>query len=209
MSLGERLDVAIKAAGLSQSEVARRVPCKVQQVNQIVKNQRQLSKHLARIAEVIGVSVHWLTTGQGDWKPPHMPDAPAELEGDSLLIPTVGSAAAAMGASVDGEVDCEPPVRIRDRWRAVKIHGDSGYPVVLDGQTVLIDPALPCERNRIVVVHTDDGPQLKRIGDQLDDGRVMLASINAGLDPKLVRLSDYARAPEVVVGVVFTDSVAR
>lgn len=138
-----------------------------------------------------------------------MPDAPAELEGDSLLIPTVGSAAAAMGASVDGEVDSEPPVRIRDRWRAVKIHGDSGYPVVLDGQTVLIDPALPCERNRIVVVHTEDGPQLKRIGDQLDDGRVMLASINAGLDPKLVRLSDYARAPEVVVGVVFTDSVAR
>ena len=193
-----------------------------------MRNQRlEIGRHLHELADFLQVDPSWLDTGDGPapdwWRPPVAPAqrhdsvegrarpamASAVMRGVDLLVPVVGRAAAAHGAQVDGDTDGEPPLRIRDRWRAVKIHGDSGYPVVLDGQTVLVDPVLPCERNRIVVVHTDDGPQLKRIGDQIDDGRVMLASLNAGRDPKLVRFSDYARAPEVVVAVVFTDSVAR
>jgi len=208
----ERWSLAMKRAGFpDQDSLADRLDVSKQVLTQVKNRKTPGEKRWPEIAKALRCTVEWLRDGTGpdpEWMTPHEP-GPAERDGADLLVPVVGRAAAAQGASVDGETDAEPPVRIRDRWRAVKIHGDSGYPVVLDGQTVLVDPALPCDRNRIVVVHTDDGPQLKRIGDQLDDGRVMLASLNAGRDPKLVRFSDYARQPEVVVAVVFTDSVAR
>lgn len=233
-TIGDRLEMGLTALSLSGAELARRAGLPNRHmVSRLKSGDRPAAQHLDAIARVLGTTREWLVNGTG--MPPTW--APADATEDRLfrpsgrnflrenkqntystdlspsdrdvLYPVVGRAAAASGVHVDGVTDEEPPVRIRERWRAVKIHGDSGYPVVLDGQTVLVDPALPCERNRIVVVHTDDGPQLKRIGDQLEDGRVMLASLNAGRDPKLVRFSDYARQPEVVVAVVFTDSVAR
>ncbi len=218
----ERIRKGIAAKGLSVAEVSRRLGVTHQAVQSVLSGRTPGRVHYPKLSAILDCQVEWIANGTGEaptWacafaKIPAIPIGLTatplpERDGADLLIPTIGRAAAAQGASVDGDTDAEPPVRIRDRWRAVKIHGDSGYPVVLDGQTVLVDPVLPCERNRIVVVHTDDGPQLKRIGDQIDDGRVMLASLNAGRDPKLVRFSDYAHAPEVVVAVVFTDSVAR
>lgn len=208
LTADERWSLAIKRAGYpSQDALADAIGVSKQVLNQIKKRRTPGLKRWPVIANALGVSLDWLRDGAGST--PWADTTTATRADGSLLIPVVGRAAAAQGAHVDGETDAEPPVRIRERWRAVRISGDSGYPVVLDGQTVLVDPVLPCDPNRIVVVHTDDGPQLKRIGKQEPDGRVILASLNAGRDPKLVRLSDYARAPEVVVAVVFTDSVAR
>jgi transcriptional regulator with XRE-family HTH domain len=87
MSLGDRIHVACVAAGISQAELARRVPCKPQQITDLAKNKRGFSKHFPRMAEVLGVRVEWLTTGEGPWKPgvgeaapqPISPDIGAEI----------------------------------------------------------------------------------------------------------------------------------
>ena len=171
--------------------------------------------NLEGIARATGVSASWLSTGLGDMISGAVSYTVNEAPGhyqtaeNDIFVPVIGRAAAADGAHVDGTTDDEPPMRLRARWKAVKIHGDSGYPVVLDGQTVLVDPRLTPEANRIVVVATDRGPELKRFGGQEPDGRVILASLNAGRDPKLVRLDDMATPPLVVVGVLFSDSVAK
>jgi transcriptional regulator with XRE-family HTH domain len=129
--------------------------------------------------------------------------------GDSrraMLIPYAGRAAAAQGAHVDGETADEDPLPIRPHWRAHLIAGDSGLPIVYPGQTVLTDPRLKPKKNRIVVLPTRDGPVLKRWGEIEGDG-VIVASLN-GMDPTHYHLADHGQA-EVVVAVVFTDSVAK
>lgn len=68
MSIAERIHVACVAAGISQAELARRVPCKPQQITDLIKNKRGFSKHFPRIAEVLGINVAWLTTGEGPWR---------------------------------------------------------------------------------------------------------------------------------------------
>lgn len=205
----DRWKAAVRHAGMkSQTDLAIRIGVQRQVISQLKSGHVQHVRLWPEVCALLNAEKDWLQHGRGpvpDWL-----DVPApERQRDALLIPVVGRAAAAHGAHVDGDTASEPPLRIRDRWRAVVIHGDSGYPVVLDRQTVLVDPDVKPDLNRIVVVHTDKGPELKRWGGEERDGRVMLASLNAGRDPKLVRLSDYARQPEVVVGVVFTDSVAR
>lgn len=65
MGLGERIQFACSAAGISQAELARRVPCKPQQITDLIRNKRLYSKHFPRIASVLGVEVAWLTTGKG------------------------------------------------------------------------------------------------------------------------------------------------
>lgn len=125
---------------------------------------------------------------------------------DDLHLQVVGRAAAAHGAHVDGETDQPDPIRIRSRWRVHVISGDSGGDVVLPGQSVITDPALKPKRNRLVVIPSDNGPVLKRWGELHGDS-VVVASIS-GMDPCLVPLAELG-SPEVVVGVLFTDSVAK
>jgi transcriptional regulator with XRE-family HTH domain len=130
----------------------------------------------------------------------------ASYDDGDMTLPIAGRAAAARGAHVDGETAQPDPIRIRKHWRAHVIAGDSGLPIVFPGQTVLTDPRLQPHKNRIVVLPTTDGPVLKRWGE-LADGIVIVASLN-GLDPTHYHLADLGQ-PEVVVGVIFTDSVAR
>jgi hypothetical protein len=131
--------------------------------------------------------------------------AEAGTDGD-LMLQAAGRAAASEGAHVDGDTVQPDPVRIRARWRVHVIHGTSGGDVVLPGQSVITDPALAPKRNRLVVIPSDAGPVLKRWGE-LHGESVVVASIS-GMDPCLVPLAELG-SPEVVVGVLFTDSVAK
>lgn len=106
----------------------------------------------------------------------------------------------------------EPPIKIRHHWEAVIIHGDSGYPIVWPGQTVLIDRRLPVTKDRLVVVRTEDGHVIKRFsGISGDDGHEVasLSSINFGLGSLTIPADEFETRAWVVVGIVFTDSVAK
>lgn len=124
-------------------------------------------------------------------------------------IPIIGVVTAGSGwAEPSQDPDDHKPIAIPSHWRAVTIQGDSGYPVVWDGQTVLVDDRLPLKHNRLVVVQTEDRrAYLKRycVCDAVPSGFI-LASVNIGRD-SFALFPDQAVRLSVVVGTLFTDSV--
>jgi lambda repressor-like predicted transcriptional regulator len=126
-------------------------------------------------------------------------------------IPIIGVVTAGAGwAEPSQDPDDHKPIAIPSHWRAVTIQGDSGYPVVWDGQTVLVDDRLPLKHNRLVVVQTEDRrAYLKRycVCDAVASGFI-LASVNIGRDSFALQPDQSVRM-SVVVGTLFTDSVVK
>jgi SOS-response transcriptional repressor LexA len=126
-------------------------------------------------------------------------------------IPVIGVVTAGSGWSDPSQdPDDWKPISIPAHWRAVRIQGDSGYPVVWDGQTVLVDDRLPLKHNRLVVVQTEDRrAYLKRycVSEHVPAGFI-LSSVNIGRDSFALPPGQPVRIA-VVVGTLFTDSVVR
>jgi phage repressor protein C with HTH and peptisase S24 domain len=139
--------------------------------------------------------------------------ARAEAVGADVVmsIPIIGVVTAGSGwAEPSQDPDDWQPIPIRSHWRAVRIQGDSGHPVVWDGQTVLVDDRLPLKHNRLVVVQTEDRrAYLKRycVCSDVPSGFV-LASVNIGRDSFALPPNAAVRMA-VVVGTLFTDSVVK
>ena len=129
----------------------------------------------------------------------------------STHIPMIGVVTAGAGwAEPSQDPDDLAPIAIPSHWRAVRIQGDSGYPVVWDGQTVLVDDRIPLKHNRLVVVQTEDRrAYLKRycVCDAVASGFI-LASVNIGRDSFALQPGQSVRM-SVVVGTLFTDSVVK
>jgi len=64
-----RLKYARERAGLSQSELARRIGIKPQSIQYIESGSTQKSRYTLEIANVLGVSVEWLVYGEGSSEP--------------------------------------------------------------------------------------------------------------------------------------------
>jgi transcriptional regulator with XRE-family HTH domain len=58
--VAERLDLAMKEAGLNQSELARRVGSTPAAINQILKHKTNVSRFAPDIARELGVALDWL-----------------------------------------------------------------------------------------------------------------------------------------------------
>jgi SOS-response transcriptional repressor LexA len=131
--------------------------------------------------------------------------------GVAARIPVIGVVTAGAGwADPSQDPDDHQPIPIPKHWRAVAIQGDSGYPVVWDGQTVLVDDRLPLKHNRLVVVQTEDRrAYLKRycVSDAVPAGFI-LSSVNIGRDSFALHPHQAVRM-SVVVGILFTDSVVK
>ena len=64
-TIGERVREAMEVAGLSQSELARRIGKKQQAIQQILSGTTQRSRYLPEIARETRCSLDWLLTGVG------------------------------------------------------------------------------------------------------------------------------------------------
>jgi transcriptional regulator with XRE-family HTH domain len=74
-TLGDRMTAARERAGLTEAEVARRIGVRTRTVHQWENDMSEpRSNRLHLLSGVLGVSLMWLMTGQGDGVPP--PDAP-------------------------------------------------------------------------------------------------------------------------------------
>lgn len=73
MTFADRLDRALTHAGMNQSELARALKSQPHRVGAWVNDGViPSSKHLMRLPELLGVSGHWLLTGDG----PMIPEDP-------------------------------------------------------------------------------------------------------------------------------------
>lgn len=69
-TLADRLTIAMKSAGLNQVALAEaastsKLPISQQNIQQLKSGRNKTSKHLPALAEALGVSLEWLTTGRG------------------------------------------------------------------------------------------------------------------------------------------------
>ena len=70
-SLGARIRAAREAAGLSQGELAARIPgVKQQSIDQVERGLVQRPRFLPELAEVLNTTTTWLLTGEGNAKRP-------------------------------------------------------------------------------------------------------------------------------------------
>jgi len=76
-TLQSRLRLAREAAGLSQTEVARRIGIAQPTYSDLENKPGSSSKHLVKIASVLGVSADWLAYGEG---PRDAAQAPEDAE---------------------------------------------------------------------------------------------------------------------------------
>ncbi|RSV34369.1 helix-turn-helix domain-containing protein [Sphingomonas sp. ABOLE] len=72
MNIGERIDDRLKAIGISQAELARRVGVRQSTINGLIRGESRGSKHLHVIARILRTSPAYLT---GETEDP-APDAP-------------------------------------------------------------------------------------------------------------------------------------
>jgi len=61
MALGERITERLEAAGMSQSELARRVGMAQSSINALINRNKVGSKHLHKIARELGTTAEYLT----------------------------------------------------------------------------------------------------------------------------------------------------
>jgi SOS-response transcriptional repressor LexA len=143
---------------------------------------------------------------------PDFTPAGVNRSGAAAEIPYVGIVSAANPSRpvwvASGAADDihRPPLKIKKHWRAVRVHGDSGHPIIWDRQTVIIDDQLPVKEGRIVVVQTNTGEAyVKRFAGE-NETHVFLAGLDAGLHSVVLPKGETRMA--VVVCVAFTDNVA-
>ena len=85
-TLGDRLTAAREAAGLTTEDLATRLGVKLTTLEaweHDVKEPR--ANRLQMLAGMLGVSLTWMLTGQGDGLPPPSDDATADVDARALL----------------------------------------------------------------------------------------------------------------------------
>lgn len=115
MSIGERIRSARKRAGMTQSELAKKVGMKQATLSQLETGESEGSKLIVGLAHHLGVSAIWLQTGRGEptlIKTPAPEPAPQFLERlnaeEHDLIQKLRKATAAGRASILSAADsCE------------------------------------------------------------------------------------------------------
>lgn len=90
-TLAERLRVALKASGLDQSELARRVGTVQQTIHSILSGKSKSTTRGAQIAKALGVNPIWLETGEGPMRLEGAEAAPTPSGYHSVPSPTAVS----------------------------------------------------------------------------------------------------------------------
>jgi transcriptional regulator with XRE-family HTH domain len=223
MTTGERIRAVLKERAMYVKDLAKAVGLSPQAMAQIVNGSRPGTKRLPMIADALGVSLHYLTTG-GVAEPstPYVtkstngPQDTRVNEGEpsnTTTLPLVGEAAAADSEDVWSdivEMEEAKNLQLKGNLIVVKIRGRSAYPVIFPGQFALVDMDRVNNvdnKNIVVVFNGQDQSRcmVKRyVEDKHFPGGFALVSVNIGSEVYAATElpPDYFMAP--VVGVLFS-----
>lgn len=181
-TFSDRLKHALKHSGMTQIALAKAVGIAQPTVHKLLQPKAQGSSHVAKIAHALGVSPLWLEAGT----PPMLPasDVPRMI----AVAGYVGAGAEVhaiddhvRGAGID---EAPPPPGFEGSCVAVKVRGDSMYPLLDDGWVLyyanehagVSDDAV----GRLCVAKTVDGTVfVKRLRRGSRKGLWRLESLNA------------------------------
>lgn len=214
---GQRLRERMTEAGLTQSELARRLGISQTMVGKLANGDVQGSKHLHRIARELGTTPAYLAGETDDPSegalPPPTVDAIAD-QLDAVMIPEVQ-----VGLSMGGGSTVEdwPVVQMvpfsrawlrgltasgADQLLVARGDGDSMMPTILDQDLVIIDRAqdTPRQQDRIWALTYGGWGMIKRLRS-LPDGTLQINSDNAAVSP-IIAYEGEAQIIGRIVGVV-------
>jgi phage repressor protein C with HTH and peptisase S24 domain len=194
----ERLKSRMKERGFSQSELARRVQVTQSSIYSLVSGDAYGSKHLHKIARVLGTTPAWLEGETDDPDEGALPDPTPELIAEQLDLVGVASIDLAYGmGGTFTDVPVEEEVRHFPRafvasltdtppehlsWARGK--GDSMAPTISDGDWVLIDRSHTriLEQDDIWALSVGDVGMIKRV--RLRPEGLVLLSDNRSVPPE-------------------------
>jgi transcriptional regulator with XRE-family HTH domain len=182
MELKDRVKIARQNAGLSQSELARRIGIAPQAIQAIESGRVRQTKHILAMSRELDVSPEYLS---------------GETVNLNFRTPIIGIARAGtedilyeVGQSNLG--DTEPPEMSTDKTVALEVRGSSMGGRIEDGDLVFYEdrrePVTPDLYGKVCVIGCSDG-------------RVLIKRIKAGSRPGLFHLVSYSAEPEFDVAV--------
>lgn len=199
MSVGARIDEKMKAMGLSQAELARRVKVSQPTINALIKGDNAGSKHLHRIAAELETSPAYLNGETDDDSPTTVAPSAMEALADKFDLAMVAELELgySMGAgAIFDQYQHRGVVPFQRSWLRTMMRGtfadlfvargegDSMQPTLLDGDIVLIDTAQRDirQQDRIWALSYGDLGMIKRVRRR-PDGSYLLLSDNATVPP--------------------------
>lgn len=185
---GDRLQQAMSAAGMSTSELARRMGLSYQAVKKVLNGGSFNTENNSAAAKVLGVHSDWLATGKGERVAPPIvaePNRIYEVKSPLPGIPVVGTAKLGDAGNFceleypvghgDGRIDW--PSRDPAAY-ALRCKGDSMKPRIRHGEFVIVEPNHPVNPGDEVLVKAKDGRvMVKQFGYQRE-GMIYLESVN-------------------------------
>jgi phage repressor protein C with HTH and peptisase S24 domain len=201
----DRLQQALVWAGVSQAALAKRAGVSTSVMTKYLQGSEPGLFRAARLADVLGVSLHWLATGEG---PPN-----AEAVG-FFSVPlfdvqlAAGAANFSDGAQQLGEMPLDRDLLSRlgrsnaDGLAAVVADGDSMEPLIRDGARILIDLRDCRLREGIFSFRMGDELRVKRLR-RLAEG-IEVLSENPRYEPERLagdKLRDFAIIGRVLMTV--------
>jgi phage repressor protein C with HTH and peptisase S24 domain len=174
--LSERLSLAMERAGVSQSELARRVGMKQPSISAIVSGDTTHTKFGAEIAVALGVRFEWLVLGTGPMVQEDRPktDDPKRPAGEVDLsrqvdvpdIPTMPRDVPVLGIAVGGHdadftivpgevvdyVRRPPGIQRTRRVFAIYVQGESMWPRFKEGELLYLSPDRPARGGDDIVI---------------------------------------------------------
>ncbi|MBF0369289.1 MAG: helix-turn-helix domain-containing protein [Magnetococcales bacterium] len=199
MNLGDRIQIARKAAGLTQKELADRVGISQTAVHKLECGRSKSSRKTVTIALTCGVDPVWLETGHGEMSLSPAGVTPQDtatrgVSDSDRPYPTRGYLvtrlpllswieASSQGAPQDQVGDERTWVSlgqdVNQKAFALQVSGDSMATEFTDGDIIVVDPDARAENNHFVVARLigEDKATFKQL--IIDGGRQYLKPLNS------------------------------
>lgn len=199
MVIAERVKERLEVAGISQSELARRLGISQPTIAKLATGNTQGSSHLHRIARELGTTPAYLTGETDDPNEGALPAPTPSILAEQLglsMIPEVDIAYSMGGGSVVEEYAPTTMVPFRQDWLnrltrggpadvfLTRGDGDSMMPTILDGDDVLVNRAdnVVRHQDRIWALGYGELGMIKRVR-RLANGLFQLNSDNPNVTP--------------------------
>ncbi|BBI51066.1 transcriptional regulator [Vreelandella olivaria] len=196
MELKDRLRLARKHAGLSQSQAAIKSGIDQATISNLERGKHHSSTHLLQIADALNVSYRWLTAGIGEMQP-SISDGRAGYAVESLpssndyaLIPQLSVRGENGNGYLNDHVEVKGDLAFKREWLAkigakpenlsvIYADGDSMEPYIVSGDVVLIDHGCTTPVNgKVFAIQRPDGSiSIKRLIQHIT-GEWVLSSDN-------------------------------
>lgn len=201
-----RLKKSIAEAGLSNTELAKRLGVSKAAVSNWTRRGTIATDNLAKVAAECGVSLEYLISGRGGGG-----------SGGAQLVPVIGHAIASpsgggyftdMGLAA-GAADEFVPWPTRDsRAYALRVKGDSMEPRIRQGELIVIEPGAMVRNGDDVLVKMRDGRRMVKRYQYTRAGNVVLTSVNKDAGDMSVP-SDDVEEMQKIAGFVAAGSTVN